>query len=265
MINLIFNNLTLLSTLVFTFWGLIFLLAFFVLRNIREPKISTVLAACFMVISIVTFTGIIVFSPNKNKTVEVRGLSEKLVKSDSASFSLNFSLSGNDVKVLQKNINDNKNKIIMFLTKQGFKESEIQISPITIIDNSTNNYNNNPNNPHYILSDLITVLSNNVDKVTKTSNETNVLVDQDIIFSANTSYFYKDLSSVKNKMIKESIINAKETANTFAENTGQNVSTVKSATQGLFTITSPDGTIQNDTSSVNKKIRVVTTMIYFFE
>ena len=66
-------------------------------------------------------------------------------------------------------------------------------------------------------------------------------------------------------MIKESIINAKETANTFAENTGQNVSTVKSATQGLFTITSPDGTIQNDTSSVNKKIRVVTTMIYFFE
>lgn len=48
MINLIFNNLTLLSTLVFTFWGLIFLLAFFVLRNIREPKISTVLAACFI-------------------------------------------------------------------------------------------------------------------------------------------------------------------------------------------------------------------------
>ena len=63
-------------------------------------------------------------------------------------------------------------------------------------------------------------------------------------------------------MIKQSIINARETAKTFAGNTNQKLADVKTAVQGLFTITSPDGQIQNDTSSVNKRVRVVTTMTY---
>ena len=61
-------------------------------------------------------------------------------------------------------------------------------------------------------------------------------------------------------MIEEATKKAKEVAEKFAKDSNSKVGKIKSATQGLFTISDRD----SNTPDI-KKVRVVTTVNYFLE
>jgi hypothetical protein len=65
-------------------------------------------------------------------------------------------------------------------------------------------------------------------------------------------------------MLKNATSSAREAAEAFARDSGSRLGGIKSATQGLFSITSPYAD-WNDASSRMKKVRVVTRVTYFLE
>lgn len=87
------------------------------------------------------------------------------------------------------------------------------------------------------------------------------------INSMPPQYFYNDLNAVKVRLIgaatKDSLLRAQQ----FAENSGVTVGPLRSASQGVFQITSPNSTETDDygsydTSTVEKLVKAVVTVEY---
>jgi len=205
------------------------------------------------------------FFRNFDRSVEVKGLAEQMVKSDLATWSINFSVSGDNLAGLNKTISQNQKLVNDFLVNNGFSVKDIQLGTISVNDNWANQYgNNNEKLPHYQISNSVSVTTANVDLVAKVSQNAGELVNQGVLVTNNNiSYFYNNLNSIKGQMLDQATRNAKVAAETFAKNTGSRVGNIKSASQGVFTIASPDGAIINDTQSINKKVRVVTSIQFF--
>jgi hypothetical protein len=204
---------------------------------------------------------------NFDRFVEVKGLAEQNVKSDLASWNLNFSNSGNDLKDLYAQMSSNQQQLLSYLHKSGFSESEIQQGAITVTDNWANQYGSGSAKlPHYQVISTVLVNSSNVDLVTKASQNTGELVKEGIILtSSNLSYFYQGLNTIKAQLINTATQNAQQAALTFAKNAGSELGSIKTANQGVVAITSPDGSVINDTNNVYKKVRVVTSIQFFLK
>lgn len=202
---------------------------------------------------------------NFDRSVEVKGLAEQQVKSDLATWSVNFSDSGDNLKALYQQSSQNQKLVNQFLISNGFESKNIQLGTISVNDNWANQYgNNNEKLPHYQINNSVSVTTANVDLVAKVSQNAGDLVNQGVIVTNNSiSYFYNNLNSIKAQMLDQATQNAKSAAETFAKNTNSQVGKIKSASQGVFTISSPDGSNVGDTSNINKKVRVVTSIQFF--
>ncbi len=205
------------------------------------------------------------FFRNFDRSVEVKGLAEQNVKSDLATWSINFSVSGDDLKALYQQVSLNQKTVSQFLATNGFAAKDIQLGTISVNDNWANQYGStNAKLPHYQISNSVSVTTSNVDLVAKVSQNAGELVNQGVIVTNNSiSYFYNNLNSIKAQMLDSATQNAKSAAETFAKNTQSKVGKIKSASQGVFTISSPDGSNVGDTSNINKKVRVVTSIQFF--
>lgn len=253
---------TILSFSVFTVFLIANLITFVYSKPEQKPTILSSISLLFIGYLLIMYVPN--FYPNQ-KTVEVKGVSERIVKSDSATFNITFTTSGNTIDEANEKLLSQKTKINKFLHYTGIKSKDVVTSPISIVDNSQNSYNNNSSQPRFSLSDTISVSSKDVDLISKISMNTNVLINQDIVFNANTNYYFNNLNSIKSDMIKDSIDNAKNYAVIFANQTNQKVYSVKTINQGLFSISSKDGNTPNDTYSLEKKVRVVTTANYILK
>ncbi len=201
-----------------------------------------------------------------DRFVEVKGLSEQIVKSNQASWNISFSASGNNMKQVYIDINNSQQVVINFLLKQGFKTDEIQKQAITVTDNYAVSYNNNAKSAQYTANAGVNVTSHNVDLVTNAVQATNQLVESGVLLSSNyVNYLYTSLNDIKSKMLNSALRNASVAANEFAKNSNSALGKIKTANQGIFSISSPDGSNNNDTASIMKKVRVVTTVQFFLK
>lgn len=204
---------------------------------------------------------------NFDRFVEVKGLSERVVRADKASWQINFNVSGSNLKQIYSQINQQQQIVSDFLVKQGFQENEYTKQAISVTDNYANAYGNNNTAklPQYTANAGINVTTSNVNLVTNAVGQTNLLVESGVILTFNTvNYSYTALNQIKASMLDEALANAKVSATQFAQNSQSSLGKIKNATQGLFTITSPDSNM-SDAASIDKKVRVVTTVQFFLE
>lgn len=201
-------------------------------------------------------------SRKPNRYVQVKGLAEKVVKSDQAILSINFRLVNNDLSSLYQTLSTTQKKIRQFLQNQGFKEQEISTNPVNVIDNQSNSYNQNVNVPRYTADSGITVATQQVDLVQESVQKTGSLVEQGIVVtSANAQYRFISLNEIKPDMLTLATKNAREAAESFAANAQLTVGTIRRAMQGLFSIHDA-GSNYDSGAAIYKKVRVVTTVEY---
>lgn len=229
-------------------------------------KISQYIKSITIIISTIIFASTIFYSVKYYRSfdryVEVKGLAEEIVMADQASWQINVAYSSDDLKDIYRNINQQQNTIINFLQQKGINNKDIQKQTISIIDNSNNNYNNNNNLKKYAATSGITVNTNNINNLQHANANINSLVESGVLITSTYgSYLYTKLNTIKTQMINQALLNAKITANQFATQTNGKLGGIKNASQGLFTITAPDGNF-NDTS-IQKKVRVVTSVQFF--
>ena len=132
-------------------------------------------------------------------------------------------------------------------------------------DNS-DNYNYKPGiTPRYSITSVVTVSSDQVDKVRGLILRQGDLLSMGIPvqaqdYSNSISYDFTGLNDIKPEMIAEATRNAREAAKKFSDDSDSELGKIKSARQGQFTIEDRDAY-----TPYIKTVRVVTSLTYFLE
>lgn len=213
-----------------------------------------------------------------DRYVTVKGLVERTVKSDAAIWPVTFKEAGNDLPSVFAKSEADKNAVLKFFAEQGIGSDEITIGQIQVTDKQANEYGGNNNGgPRYIVQQTVTVNSKDVDKIAKAGQKTAELVQAGIVvgggYGQGIRYVFNGLNALKPDMITEATRNARAAADRFAADSGSQVGGIRSANQGVFSISSADGGSAtgdggdgggvSPDSSIMKKVRVVSTVDYY--
>lgn len=224
------------------------------MENFKNNNVWIISLALF-IFSIVFFFSARGFS-DQGSFVEVKGLSEKIVKADTAIWSMNFEVKSNNIDALYADIEKNINTIKAFLIEKGFDASEINVAPVNIYQDTYKDalfrYNS---------SNQLSVYTKKVDLVKSASKETLLLVKKGVTLNYNSINFeFSDLNSVKPEMLGEAIKNAREAAEQFAKDSGSSIGKISRGNQGVFDISEKD-----PGSPEFKKIRVVSSLRFLLK
>ncbi|MBQ0142307.1 MAG: SIMPL domain-containing protein [Prevotellaceae bacterium] len=207
-------------------------------------------------------SGIIQFK-DMDRSVTVKGLSEREVKADKVTWSLTYKELGNDPTEMYNLLEQKNGKVVAFLKTSGIKTENISINPPQIVDRQADNYGNEIMNYRYKATSVITVTSNEVEKVRSLLSKQSELMKQGIALVSNeydnnnVVYEFTGLNTVKPEMIEEATKNARVTAQKFADDSGSKLGEIRSAQQGQFSIEDRDVN-----TPFIKKLRVVNTIEY---
>ena len=224
---------------------------------------SLILAAGIAIMGNALSNGIIEYK-DMDRTVTVKGLSEREVMADKVTWSLMYKELGNDPSQIYDLLEQKNNKVVAFLKSSGIKSQDISINPPVITDRQADNYGNEIMTYRYKATSVITVTSNEVEKVRKLLTKQSQLMKQGIALVSNeygntnsVIYEYTSLNKIKPEMIKEATENARATAQKFADDSDSRLGKIRTAQQGQFSITNRD-----DNTPHIKNIRVVSTIEY---
>jgi hypothetical protein len=199
-----------------------------------------------------------------DRTVTVKGLSEREVEANIAIWPIKYREADNDLNNLFSTIQRKNTIIIEFLKKQGFKENEIFISAPAVMDKQAQEYAEPDKSKYrYSGSSTISVYTENVDLVRSTMQKLVELGKVGIAISgetyeSKTQFLFTKLNNIKPGMIEEATKNAREVAEKFAQDSKSKLGKIKSALQGQFSIEDRD----SNTPYI-KKVRVVSTIEYY--
>lgn len=216
--------------------------------------------------------------------VTVKGIAEREVKADLAAWEIDYREVGNDLVAANAQLERDQQMAISFLQKNGFTAEEIEARPTKVNDLLANPYNSSssPQKYRYIVTAGVRVRSTKVDLIQKVSQMTNELIKQGVPLSfesgdynsdlmPNPSYYYTQLDKIRPAMLAEATQSARVVALQFAKDSNSVLGEIRRASQGLFQITSRDSSNDgnqgnsNPASSINKKVRLVTTIDYFLK
>ena len=212
------------------------------------------------------------------RSVAVKGLSEREVESNLALWNLGFTVTASDLSQAQSKLTSHAKAISTFLEKAGIASDEISQGALKVTDRQSNQYQNNlgAGDARYILSTALKVRSANIEAVQRASRTIGeVVADQGVVLGAPDQYgcdlrlIYTKLNEIKPEMIAAATKDARKAAEQFARDSGVTVGEIRSASQGYFSISSRDGSDLNSDSSCDaetsavKKVRVVTNVTYY--
>lgn len=224
------------------------------MENIKKNWVL-VFGGVLLVFSIVVFLSANNFSKQASY-VEVKGLSEKIVKADVAIWSINFDVKSNDIDSLYADIAKNTSTIQKFLLDKGFEISEINVAPVNIYQDTYRD-----SLFRYSSGMQLSVYTKKVDLVRSASKDTLSLVKQGVTLNQNSIEFqFSDINSIKPEMLAEAIKNAKVSAEQFAKESGSRLGSISRGNQGVFDISDKD-----PGSPEFKKIRVVASLRFLLK
>lgn len=199
-----------------------------------------------------------------DRTVTVKGLSEREVPANIAIWPIKFSEADNNLSNLYSVLQKNSEIIIEFLKKNGFTDDDISISAIAVIDRQAQGYGDmNKIKFRYSANSTISVYSKKVDTVRNTMKKLVELGKQGIAivgqdYETKTQFLFTNLNEIKPEMIEEATKNARKVALKFAKDSNSKLGKIKKARQGQFSINDRD----SNTPHI-KKVRVVSTLEYY--
>lgn len=224
-------------------------------------------AACILAIGIVIMgfalrSGIVAFK-DMDRSVSVKGLSEREVMADKVTWPLVYKELGNDPAEMYELLEKKNSQVVDFLKSAGIKDEDINVNSPVITDRQADNYGNEIMRFRYKATSVITVTSSEVEKVRSLMRRQAELMKQGIALvteeygNNNIVYEFTGLNNVKPEMVEEATKNARITAQKFADDSGSSLGEIRTAQQGQFSIENRDAN-----TPYIKKLRVVNTIVY---
>ena len=198
------------------------------------------------------------------RSVTVKGLSEREVPADIVIWPISFTEADNDLGNLYRSLETRTAAIRAFLGDRGIAADAVSQSPPSITDKSAQQYGGGPRPEfRYSAVQTVTVYSGDVERVRAAMNGLADLGKSGIAFTGGnyqnqTEYIFTGLNAIKPAMIEEATMRAREAAQKFAQDSDSRLGKIKRASQGQISITERD---KNNPHI--KKIRVVSTVEYY--
>jgi hypothetical protein len=205
----------------------------------------------------------------EHRTVTVRGVSERNVTADLATWTVDFSHQGTDFASVQQSVDGQARAVRAFFQHAGFRADEISDSNVAVSREQPRNKDGQPMGPlRLTVKRSIQLRSGNVMRVRAAYAAQSELLREGVeVSETNISYTFTKLNALKPGMIAEATQNARRSAEEFARDSGTHVGGIKTASQGYFSVTARDGDDCDDCGSSGvgtpfQKVRVVTTIDY---
>lgn len=209
-----------------------------------------------------------------DREVTVRGVAQRDVTANRASWSVNYSEHAYELQQALAAVDRDSAMIRAYLAKQGFKGRMTEPGSANI--SVTDEYiDSKPTGRKvYSVSRTIAFSTAEVAKVQAVQANKDELAQGGLVVDGvNASYEYTELDKVKPEMIGEATKDARRAAEKFASDSGSSVGGIKSATQGYFSVSSREAPSNDDeyggsgqtANSPDQRVRVVTTIDYYLD
>lgn len=233
-------------------------------KDMKNYISAALIALGIVILGLCIKAGIDNFS-NRDRVVTVRGLCEKEVNANVVTWPIVTKEMGNELPAIYNRIQVSNNAILDFLHANGITDAEISVNAPDVSDVQANAYNQREQLYRYIVTNVIVVKSEKVDKVNELIKKQTELLKQGIAivagdYSYPITYDYTELNSIKPEMIAEATRNARQAADKFAEDSESDLGKIKTASQGQFSIENRD-----QYTPYIKTVRIVTYITYYLE
>lgn len=230
----------------------------------NQNSIPAMILGIAFIIAIIIAGGFALSAKNSGNTLTSTGSAKVHVTSDSGKFSGSVIAYGAQYELPQKyrDMEVHTARVKKYLLDNGVTEEELTISPVTQFEQY--NYNNNDAGQpkQFQLSQMISVDSTDVEKITKISNGVSEIAKAGVLFQTNgAQYFYSKLADLRVSLLGEAVVDAKARAKEIAGASGGNVGKLKSATSGVVQVLAPNSIDTSDygtydTSTIEKDVMV---------
>jgi hypothetical protein len=208
----------------------------------------------------------------EQRTVTVRGVSERDVTADLATWSISFAHEGTELGSVQNSVDQQARSVRAFFQRAGFRPADVTDSDVSLSRSQPTDRDGNPVGPETVtVRRSLQLRTGDVMKARAAYAAQAQLLRAGVELSgSNISYTFTGLNELKPDMIAEATRNARRSADQFARDSGASVGQIKTASQGYFSVGARDGEDCEDCGSSGgstpfQKVRVVTTIDYDIE
>lgn len=198
----------------------------------------------------------------------VKGLAEREVVADIGTWNVAFEASEASLPRAYESGNQAKEKVVEYLKKAGFSDEEISAKAFSVNKMDARDNNNKLIETTYQIYGSVQVRSVDVQKIETAAQQVGELVGQGVLLvNSSPQYLFTKLNDIKPEMLGEATRNARVAAEQFAADANAKVGSINSAEQGAFNFSARDGGENggDETSSIHKKVRVVTTISFYLK
>ena len=194
------------------------------------------------------------------RAVTVRGLAERDVTADLATWTISYSTTASNLASAQAKVQQDTKAIENFFKELGFPAEELQPTGANV---SSNTYQGVTS---FTVRQRMALRTTDIKRAQKAVSRQFDLVSRGVMLEEGSgmAYTFTKLNTVKPEMVAEATRDARSSAEQFAKDSGTSVGAISEATQGYFTIEARDGDGGgwgvSDTPF--KKVRVVTTVTF---
>ena len=205
----------------------------------------------------------------EHRSVTVRGVSERNVTADLATWSIGFSHQGDNLASVQQSVDEQARAVRAFFQRAGFRPDEMTDTEVSFNREQPKDNAGKPVGPQrLVVSRSIQLRTSQVMKVRAAyTRQAELLRDNVELSGSSATFTFTGLNKLKPEMIAEANQSARKSAEQFAHDSGAIVGKIKTASQGYFAVGARDGEDCDDCgssggSSPFQKVRVVTTIDY---
>lgn len=198
-----------------------------------------------------------------DRTVTVRGLAERDVVADLAVWTLSYSSTATNLAAAQQSVDRDTQQLREFFEGQGFPDDALQAVSV----NATS-YTPDDGVTRFTVNQRMSLRTEDIERAQQAVRRESELVRRGVLLqSSNMTFTFTGLNDIKPEMVAEATQDARAAAEQFAEDSGAGVGSIRSATQGYFSITARDGDEEGwgAADSPFKKVRVVTTVDFMLD
>ncbi len=194
------------------------------------------------------------------RAVTVRGLAERDVTADLATWTISYSASSTSLAEAQDKVRRDTTSIEAFFKELGFPADALQPTGANVTSFT------NEGLTTYTVRQRLALRTTDITRAQKAVARQFDLVGRGVFLEEGSgmAYTFTKLNDIKPAMVAEATKDARAAAQQFAEDSNSGVGKIKDATQGYFEVAARDGEAGGwgSADSPYKKVRVVTTVSF---
>ena len=203
-----------------------------------------------------------------DRAVTVRGLAERDVTADLATWTIAYSEQGTELGPVQAAVDAKRRAVRAFFQRLGFPPDALSDSGTSV----NQFFDNNRGQTSVTVRQRMQLRTGDVMKARAAFARQADLIRSGVALEEGSGmvYSFTKLNAVKPQMIAEATRNARQSAGQFARDSGTDVGGIRHATQGYFSIGARDGDVDGEGGSSAgdsplQKVRVVTTVDFYLD